>query len=663
MEWLLARTPVILGSKETGAFYLVCRDRRILDTTIAVHLRPSWSKKKATSGCRSFRAARRKEDRVEKARFWLLVSLAVTSRVVSFFFLKAEPAYVFVPRSFVGGGFQTLPALLDLVVPVIVIYCLWPGRRFDKRTIQSGRLAIWDATSFLLFPLVAGLSLFAYEAPWQILPNVTLATFLRWLQFMTSYLAWNLLLDELSVKSRWQRFATVPILVLSLGLLQDAFPGINDPFAVLLSVGLTLTWTVLAFRRRYCQSPLVATLAAAIVGGVSCLLIVMGPTNSAFPPLLMLIAFLAGALTIRSGPWWSRWVALACIAAVGLLLSLAFPRFLPPAERAAVLQQEPPSSHTKEVEGVTVRYDDDRVRNVAMRLAHVLAAANQVSQEDYGISPQADELVVQGFAEGGFQAEFPHRIRGNFLSQGYVDLCLDSSFLNDPQASIHFPDPVNAILHEFSHLYGSVPYQAWEAEEEGWATFSATRLSRRLYERFGSGLWNPAYNYAARADAITQSNLAGHPVEWSHPNEYGGFRLWYLLSQRDGEVAIYRKRWALTRRDWSWWLQVNDPGAARRVARAFGFEDFVFFGSGKVVRYDQVYALQDAKPVGELRGWPAEKIKAYYDRNANRLIDPTVRVPARRPLVLDMALSLVLLALFVVMKRVTPSHGPPGELQ
>jgi hypothetical protein len=605
---------------------------------------------------------------VKKASFWILVALVVASRVLSFFFLKAEPTYVFVPRSYVGGGFQTLPALLDLVVPVVVIYCFWPGRRFNGRTIQSGRLAIWDAMSFLIFPLVAGLSLFAYEAPWQILPNVTLATFLRWLQFVASYLAWNMLLDELSVKSRWQRLATVPILALSLGLLQDAYSGIQDPFRVLLSVGLTLTWTVLAFRRRYCQSPLVATLAAAIVGGISCLLIVMGPTESAFPPLLMLIAFLAGALTIRSRRWWPRWIALASIAAVGLFLSLAVPRFFPPAQRADFLFQEPPPSHAEQIEGVTVRYDDVRVRDVAIRLAHVLAAANQVSQEAYGISPQADELVIRGFEEGGFRAEFPHRIRGNFLSQRFIDLCLDSSFLNDPNGSIHFSDPVNAILHEYSHLYGTVPYLPWVmgAEEEGWATFSATRLSRRLYERFGPGLWNPPYNYAARADAITRSNLAGHPVYWSHPNEYGGFRLWYSLTQRDGEETIYRKRWALTRRDfrsWSWWVQINDPDAARRVARAFGLADFVSFGSGKVVRYDQVYTWQDSQPLGEMLGLSEDKIRANFARDANRPVDPTVRVPAGRTLALDMTLSLAVLALFVAMKRVTPSHGPPGELR
>ncbi len=105
------------------------------------------------------------------------------------------------------------------------------------------------------------------------------------------------------------------------------------------------------------------------------------------------------------------------------------------------------------------------------------------------------------------------------------------------------------------------------------------------------------------------------------------------------------------------------PTPQDRLARALGFADFVSFGSGKVVRYDQVYALQDLQPVGELLGWTEDKVRANYARDANRLIDPTVRVPARRPLVLDMALSLALLALFVVMKRVIPSHGPPGELR
>jgi hypothetical protein len=136
-----------------------------------------------------------------------------------------------------------------------------------------------------------------------------------------------------------------------------------------------------------------------------------------------------------------------------------------------------------------------------------------------------------------------------------------------------------------------------------------------------------------------------------------------LLSQRDGEVAVYRNRWAHTRHDFSWWFQINNPEAAREIARSFGSADFVSFGSDKVVRYDQVHALQDLQPLGDLQGWNADKIKANYARDADQLIDPAVKVPAREPLALDLALSLVLLALFAVIKRVMLGHGRPGELR
>jgi hypothetical protein len=557
-----------------------------------------------------------------------------------------------------------MPALLDLAVPAMVVFCLWPGRRRGAWTAQSGRLALWDGVFFLFFPLVAGLSLFAYLARWQIFPHLALATFLRWLEFIVVYVAWNMLLDELAEKRLWQKIAVIPVLALSLGVMQDAFPHIHDPFLVLLSVGMTLTWTVLALRRRYGQSPLAATAAAALVGGVSCMMIVMAPADSMIPPLLLLIAFLVGSLTLRSRRWWPRWIALASIAATGLLLSLAVPRLLPPDKRASFLNQEPPPEHSEQVEGIRLRYDDIRVRPVAIQLAHVLAAANQISREAYGVSPEVNELVIRGFESGGFEARFPHGIDGNFPSPRYVELCLDSSYLNDPNASIHFPGPVNAILHEYSHLYGTVPYNPWVmggaegSEEEGWATFSATRLSRRLYDRFGPGLWTPAFNYAARAEAITQANLAGHSVYWSHDNEFGGFRLWYLLSQRDGETALYRKRWELTRRDGSWWFQINSPGAARQVAASFGEADFISFGSEKPVRYDHVHTWQDLQPIGELFGSSVDEIKANYARHAADLVDPAVRVPARGPVGLDLALSAVFLALCAAIRRASRSPGP-----
>lgn len=581
------------------------------------------------------------------ASVWGFILLVVIARIVSFFFLKADSAYTLVPRSFIGGGFESMPTLLDVVVPGVVIFALFSRRRFAGKAAHLWPEAGADAASFLLFPLVAGLSMLAYEGHWQVVSNFTAASVLRLLQFVAAYLAWNLLLDQLH--SRWQWIVAVPILAACLGFLQDVYRGMANPIDVLLSMGLMLTWTVLALRRRYRESPRSATLAATLLGGVGCLVVVMAPSDSLLVFVLSLLALPVGAFAIRSERRWPRWAALAGIAATGLVLSFLAPRLLPPGQRAAFLTQEQPPAHTEQADGIAVSYDDVRVREIAIQMAHVLSAANEVSREAYGVSPQVDKLVIRGFDEGGFQAQFPHAIIGNFVSPQQVNLSLNSSFLNgDPRTSIDFPDPVNAILHEYGHLYGMVPYQPWimGAEEEGWATFSATRLSHLLYERFGPGLWSPAYNYASHADAITRSTLAGHSVYWSHPNEYGGFRLWHSLSATLGEANLYRTRWELTQRDGlGWWLQMNDPISARRMARQFGDETFASLGAGTTTYYRQIYTAQDVQTAVSLLVGNANQAQAKYERNAGGLIDPTVRVPHRWPTTLDRVLSIGLFVL------------------
>ncbi len=580
---------------------------------------------------------------------WGLISLVVIARVLSYFFLKEDSAFTFVPRSFIGGGFQSRPALLDLAVPLVVIVVLWSRRQFTGEGAGLWRRAGADAITFLVFPLSAGLTMFAFEGRWQIVPNVALVSYLRWLQFVAAYLAWNMLLDAL--RTRWQRLAAVPILAASLGLLQDFCPGMS-PMYILLSVGLTLSWTVLALRRRYCQSPLTATFAAAIIGGFSCLLIVMAQSDSLLTFVLSLLALPLGAIAVRSARWRVKWVLLAALAAVGLVLSVVVPRFLTPEGRIAFLTQDPPPAHTEQVEGISISYDDVRVRDIARRLAHVVAAANQVSREVYGISPGVDQLLIRGFADGGFHAEFPRSIIGNLVSTKQLELSLDGSFLNsDPNAAVDFPDPVNGILHEYSHLYGVVFYSPWlmGTENEGWATFSATCLSHRLYDRFGPGLWSPAYNYASWSDTITKSNLAGHPVYWSHPQEYGGFRLWYLLSQKYGEANLYRARWKLTRRDYAGWpLQISDPAAARRMAEQLGFGDILSASAGNAVPYGQIFSLQDAERAEARLGRSVEQTRTAYARRAKRVVDPTIRVPAPKAARLDLVLSVCALALLTL---------------
>lgn len=580
---------------------------------------------------------------------WSLIALVILARVVSYLLLKADSPYTLVPRSFIGGGFQSMPALLDLAFPVIVIIALF-SRHITDRCARMWRGAGTDAATFLLFPLVAGFTMFAHEGRLQIVPNVTLASCLRWVQFVAAYLAWNLLLDGL--RSRWQRIAAVPILAACLGFLQDLYPGMSLLY-ILLSVGLTLTWTVLALRTRFRESPLTATLAAAIIGALSCLLIVEAQSDSIFTFLLSLLALPVGAIAVRSRRVWLKWVPLAGLSAAGLVLSLVVPRFLTSEGRLNFLAQELPPAHTEQVEGITVSYDDVRVRDIARQMAHVIAAANQVSREVYGISPEANTVIVRGFANGGFRAEFPHAIIGNFVSQKQVDLSLNSTFLNgDPNTSIDFPDPVNGILHEYSHLYGVVPYSPWlmGTENEGWATFSATRLAHRLYDRLGPSLWSPSYNYASRANAITRTNLAGRSVYWSHPQEYGAFRLWYLLSQKQGEASLYRARWELTRRDYSWSLQINDPAAARKIAGQLGFANVASAAAGNPAPYGQIFSLQDAERAEGLLGQSVEQTRAVYARREKRIVDPTIRVPAQQRARLDIVLSVCSLALLLLWR-------------
>jgi hypothetical protein len=300
-----------------------------------------------------------------------------------------------------------------------------------------------------------------------------------------------------------------------------------------------------------------------------------------------------------------------------------------------------------------VRYDDPRVRTVALQMAHVLAAANAVSRENYGISPEINELVIRGFEVGGFQAQFPRSIHGNFVSPRQVSLSLNAAFLNGSTASsVDFPDPVNAILHEYSHLYGFVPYRPWlmGAEEEGWATFSATRLSHLLYRRYGASLWVPAYDYSARADAIAQSNLSSHPAFWSHAHEFSGFQLWNHFSDQMGERNLYQQRWNLTqRKEAIWWYQLSDPRAARDFASHFPGLDSL--GNFQPIPYGQIYSLQEVQTAGALLGIDPNQVTKNYEQMSRYMIDPAIRVPAPWPSRLDLVLSTFVAAAALALAR------------
>ncbi len=117
-------------------------------------------------------------------------------------------------------------------------------------------------------------------------------------------------------------------------------------------------------------------------------------------------------------------------------------------------------------------------------------------------------------------------------------------------------------------------------------------------------------------------------------------------------MPLYRARWDLTLRRYSWGFQVSDPAAARRVAEKFGFAN-LSLPAVQPVRYGQLYSLQEIETAGASWGRPAEEIRRMYARRANVLIDPRIRVPGPGAGRLDLVLSLVLagvLALWAAAK-------------
>jgi hypothetical protein len=590
-------------------------------------------------------------------RVWFLLALAAAARVLSIWVLKGDSYFELVPRSLTGRVLLAMPAWLDLAVPLVVCIVLWHAWPERRLTGRAAGLAAADAAGLLAFPLLTGLALFAYVQRWFVSLQVNWATLLQWVHFAVAFLAINLLLDALPAGSRWVRRLAAVLAGLTLAVTQGlsaTMDSVSLVAGLFCGVGATLALAALAFRPIYRQSPWRAVLAAVFLGGVSCVVVVAVRSESLFTIGVPFLALLIGAVAMRSPKPWPRWAALDGMVALSLGLSVGLPRLVSPEVAATLVENVRPALRAEQVGTVTVRYEDPRVRDFAARAARVLECANAVSREQLGVSPEASELTILGIAPGGFYAEFPHSIAGNLASERHLQLSLDSAYLNQRGASLHFPDPVNAILHEYSHLYGVVPFTPWVMgpEEEGWATYAATRLALRLFDRYGPGLWDPPYDYAERARSITRSNLAGHPVAWSHANEFGGFRLWHALGERDGEAALFRERWGLTQRELErFLLMINDPRAARRLAEAMGLHDFVAHGAAEPVRYGRVVTTADWMTMAEITDMTPEQARAVYASRAGMLVRPAVIVPAAPPWKLDLLAALVTIALAAGWRR------------
>ncbi|GIV89145.1 MAG: hypothetical protein KatS3mg055_1663 [Chloroflexus sp.] len=597
-----------------------------------------------------------------KKKVVFILLLIVGARLLSFLVLHVEPYYILVPRSFTGRALLAQPCWIDIAIAVVAAIALWrPFGQWNRRELFLGML---DTLRFLLLPVLTGIALFTYVQDWHIGLQVNGVVMTRYAQFILAFVALNLIMDAASVFDKKWRYVIVSLAMLALAFTQDFFVKLPPFFAasVVSSVGVTLGLFVIALRPVYVHSTWRALAAAVLTGFVVCFVEVAAISDSLFTFLLPILAFGVGALTMRSTKRWPYFSAGIVVVGLSCFLSIGLPRIVPSEIAEVLVENIRPDYVSEQVGDVRVYYAQPELRDMAVRLAHVLDAANIVSESEFGVSPQVDTLIITGIGPGGFRADFSHRITGALVSDRYVELSLDETYLNSPDLSIHFPDPVNAILHEYAHLFGIVPYYPWlmGPEEEGWATYAATRLSLRLYETYGPALWDPPYNYARQATAITEANLAGHSVSWSHPYEFGGFRLWHALGERYGESELFRRRWLLTQREASPFSIISNPQAARQMIRELGETDFTTLSSGEAIPFAQVFALEDWMIMGDVLGVSPQEIQSYYERRADELVNPTVAIPHNNPIWVDISIaSLLLLGVVIVASKSRLTRASP----
>jgi len=583
-------------------------------------------------------------------KIWYLLVLALLARIISLLFLREDPTYFVLYRNFTGRSILVEPALLDLIIPTFVVFFLQPFRStkdytsIDKKLLFTG---IVESFVFILFPLIAGLGLFVYVEKYFIFFHFNQATILRLVHFVLAFWAVNLFIDNLATQKRWLRFLFALIVTAIFCLSQDLFFSKGSGSGLMglfVGVGTTEALAILAFRNLYLKSNKIALIAATIVGLLCSFIVVTGISINIFTYALPTVALITGAIFINRKKNYPKWIALVVILIVALFLDFGLPNFTSISRD----RYDYPLKNSVKIKDITLKYDNPVVLSVAKRFARVISAANILSQKEFGIHLKADELVIQSIGRGGFRAYFPNKIEGNLISEKYIDFCIDSVQLNSNSISINSMDPVNAILHEYSHLFGTVPYQNWVMgpEEEGWATYSATRLSKLLYQEYGPELWEPPYNYAKIADRITTANLNNHPVFWSHDYEYSGFQLWYGLGKKYGEKKLYRKRWNLTQRKfYSNYMSENIPTAAKKVITEFDKNLFKNFSELKSVKFSDIHSVEDLKPIGSFIGKTEEQINEMYKNMSGRTVDPAIKIPSSKTLFIDLSATFIVLLL------------------
>jgi hypothetical protein len=582
-------------------------------------------------------------------------------RIIELALNKFDIQSILVSRSFLGNGFLSKPLISELLLSILIILLLCGKERIKKPHLADFSKGLVNSLWFLSFPVVTGLCLFAFKQEYFFRFQFNEIVLLRWLYFVVTFVAVNKIIS-INPFHKFLRIFFIILILLMTSFLQEftSDSGQNATILAILSgVGLTQAFSVIAFRNTFKSSFWAALFSAMITGFIVCFFIFGAVSASLFTILFPPLALLLAAISMYNKSLKHRVISLCSVSLVCLSFSLILPLLFPPKSRD--LLRENRNVETKYHEsayGIQINYNDTALRKTIIQFARILQAANQVSRDNFGISPDIKWITIYGFAPGGFNGVFPQGIKGNILSQQYINLVRDSTFLNNPGFNPQFPDPVNSILHEYSHLFGAFPYQKWVAtESEGWATWSATRLSELIFQKYGASLWQPSYNYAKIADSINVLLLSGHPLVWSHPEEPGAFKMWNSYEQKVGLKNVYNNRWQYTSRDKNVILiQENNPSVVKDfINKEIGKEPFGQVSDIPSGKYEELYNSDDWKIMGRLLNQSNDEINRYIGIMKTREANISIPEPKSTSAVIEMVLIICLLLLFLFGKLAVKS--------
>jgi len=573
-----------------------------------------------------------------KKKIYFVFGLTVILRIISLLWLKEDPLFYLGPRNLNGRGLLTAPVWLDFIIPLITILILYKKPENFKFNYKKLKNPLLTSVLVLSTPVIIGLLLNNYVQKTLFTFEINQTLFLRYILFVLTFLSLNIFTDSILISGIKKRIRILIIIIFlaAAPYTQDLFSTTNSMYILLgliNSVGVSTVIFYIALRKIYKKNP-VETSAAVSFAGIFLIFSIYNILSVSFFTIFLpfITLFFIAFILYKDSKLLKKIIIGSIPFLTALFLNYGLPKLVSPELANELIEKRNDNSFfTEKVGNITVKYKEKKLKNISIKFAKVIDAANQICRKKFGFSPEVKELIINGIAPGGFHAEFPNKIVGNIINETYIKNCNDSSFLNNPELSANFPDPVNAILHEYSHLFGVIPYYKWwpGAEEEGWATFSATRIAKLLSKNYKKAeIWQPAYNYTEQANKITKQNLSGKAVVWSHPNEYGGFILWYNLEKIYGLKELYRKRTQNTEHNIKGSLFIlSNPEKAKKIVNVFGKNNFIKFGKLPEKKIGDIYTLKDYLYLAETTGINKKRIKKMYHFMKNKKINPEIPIP------------------------------------